>query len=84
MIQTFRCRRCGSVLEACVEFVPGLPLAQSHQAVASRLERAKIQHADRCPARGQNSGSSPPRSTPRPSLISRLSPAFRWRRRAPG
>ena len=41
MIRTTHCRRCGQVLDAFVEFVPGLPLGISHQAVESRLENAR-------------------------------------------
>lgn len=49
MIRTTRCRRCGQVLDAFVESVPGLPMALSQQAVESRLESARIRHLERCP-----------------------------------
>jgi len=50
MIRTTHCRRCGQVLDAFVEFVPGLPLGISHQAVESRLENAQLRHVEKCPA----------------------------------
>jgi hypothetical protein len=83
MIQTYRCRRCGAVLEASLEFVPGIPLASTQQATQARVEAARAKHQDWCP------GERPPRNVPKqpkPEQVRVRRPVLAglWRRRAPG
>jgi hypothetical protein len=73
MIQTHRCRDCGRVLEAFVEFVPGTPLLLLQRASQSQVETAKIRHADQCPGRHQPPARTATTEKPRTTLISKLS-----------
>ena len=50
MIRTTRCRHCGLVLDAFVEFVPGLPLGHlSSRRPTADSRPAAARHAERCP-----------------------------------
>ena len=87
MIRTTRCRRCGQVLDAFVEFVPGLPLGISQQAVESRLENAQLRHAEKCPTLHKRATPVPITKSAEPRRVRarRLSlPAVWGRRREAG
>lgn len=87
MIRTTRCRRCGQVLDAFVESVPGLPMALSQQAVESRIEASRARHVERCPgpAKSKKAATPKPSSQPQPVRARRLSlPGVLGRRREAG
>lgn len=86
MIQTYRCGRCGQVLEAFVEFAPGIALAVSQTAMESRIRASRNRHAERCP--GPKAKMRPERSVPaakpRPTGARKLALPVVWRRRETG
>lgn len=81
MIQTHRCRDCGQILEAFVEFAPGTPLLLLQRATQSQVETAKIRHADQCPGRNKPPERTATTRRPRSSVRNKLSLAGLLRHR---
>ena len=67
MIRTTHCRRCGQVLDAFVEFVPGLPLGISQRAVESRLENASCGTPRNAPVAAEDAPRPEPTTEAKPS-----------------
>ena len=87
MIRTTHCRRCGLVLDAFVEFVPGLPLGISQRAADARIEADPRRHIERCPGRAETKTNDPTTEPVEPRRVraGRLSlPAVWGRRREAG
>lgn len=87
MIRTTRCRHCGLVLDAFVEFVPGLPLGISQRAADTRIEAIRARHTERCPGRAKKKTNDPTTESVEPRRVraGRLSlPAVWGRRREAG
>jgi hypothetical protein len=87
MIRTTRCRLCGQVVDAFVEFVPGLPLGLSQQAADNRIEASRIRHAERCPGRAEMKTTDPNIESAEPERVRarrRPLPAVWGRRREAG
>jgi hypothetical protein len=51
MIHTVRCHRCGQAIEAFIDSAAGIPMGMTQQVVQTKVQTARIRHADTCPAR---------------------------------
>lgn len=51
MIQTVRCLNCGQAIDAFIDMAAGIPPGMSRQVIETKVQTARIRHADSCPGR---------------------------------
>jgi hypothetical protein len=83
VIQTVRCLNCGQAIDAFIDMAAGIPPGMSRQVIETKVQTARIRHADSCP--GRRVLTSPPAGSTRSGSTWSLAGALaRLRRRARG